>query len=101
DVCGHELGCREERSHVAVHVRGPDPKRECAVNLRAQLAFDHGGLRPCRHWRRLARKGAGGIEQTLDSIARLYASPSIGLPLAVEREVQPEVRVRMGSRIGG
>ncbi len=101
DIGCHQLGRREERAHMAIEMRRMNSERQRANDLSADLTLDISGLCLCRNYRLVIRKGAGRIEQARNLVRRLDATPAIRLPFTGEREVQPEIRVRVRPRVSG
>jgi len=78
-----------------------DPERQCAVDLRADLALDLDGLRIRRNQFLVVREGTGRVEQARNLVRRLDTAPSVRFPLAGEREVQTEICIRVSLCVGG
>ena len=80
---------------------GLNADRDRAFHLGANLALGFVGLQVADGFGRVRPKISGGIEQTRDCILGCDRAPAVSAPLAGESQVQAEIGVGMGFRIGG
>ena len=88
----------EQRPHVRVEVADADARRPRPLDLRPQLALHLAGPGPLGHRGLDEREVAVRIEQAAHPVPGAERSPAKAGPLAVERQVDSEVGIRVAAR---